>query len=124
MAGLLYLPRLFVYHSKVAPGTEASETFKVMERRLLKAIMTPAMVVTLLLGIWLGVEQEQWTDAWLHLKTLLVIVLAASHMTMARYVRLFASDERPQSETWFRWFNELPTVLMLGIVFLVVFKPF
>lgn len=124
MAGLLYLPRLFVYHSKVAPGTEASETFKVMERRLLKAIMTPAMVVTLFLGIWLGVEQEQWTDAWLHLKTLLVIVLAASHMMMARYVRLFASDERPQSETWFRWFNELPTVLMLGIVFLVVFKPF
>ncbi len=124
MAGLLYLPRLFVYHSKVAPGTEASETFKVMERRLLKAIMTPAMVVMLFLDIWLGVEQEQWTDAWLHLKTLLVIVLAASHMMMVRYVRLFASDERPQSETWFRWFNELPTVLMLGIVFLVVFKPF
>jgi putative membrane protein len=124
MAGLLYLPRLFVYHSKVAPGTEASETFKVMERRLLKAIMTPAMVVTLVIGIWLGVEQAQWTDAWLHLKTLLVAVLAASHMMMARYVRVFAGEERPGSETWFRWFNEVPTVLMLGIVFLVVFKPF
>jgi putative membrane protein len=124
MAALLYMPRLFVYHSKVAPRTEASETFKVMERRLLKAIMTPAMLASLLFGILLGVLQAQWTDAWLHLKTLLVVALAVSHMMMARYVWLFASDERPASETWFRWFNELPTVLMLGIVFLVVFKPF
>lgn len=124
MAALLYMPRLFVYHSKVASGSEASETFKIMERRLLKAIMTPAMLATLLFGISLGFVQAQWTDAWLHLKTLLVVVLAASHMVMARYVRLFASDERPASETWFRWFNEVPTLLLLGIVFLVVFKPF
>lgn len=124
MAALLYMPRLFVYHSKVASGSEASETFKIMERRLLKAIMTPAMLATLLFGISLGFVQAQWTDAWLHLKTLLVVVLAASHMVMARYVRLFANDERPASETWFRWFNEVPTLLLLGIVFLVVFKPF
>jgi len=124
MAALLYMPRLFVYHSKVAAGTEASETFKTMERRLLKAIMTPAMLASLLFGISLGVAQAQWTDAWLHLKTLFVVVLAACHMIMARYVRLFADDQRPASETWFRWFNEAPTLLMLGIVFLVVFKPF
>jgi putative membrane protein len=124
MAGLLYLPRLFVYHSKVEPGSEASDTFKIMERRLLKAIMTPAMLASLLFGISLGVVQAQWTEAWLHLKTLLVAVLAASHMIMARYVRMFSNDERPASETWFRFFNEVPTVLLLGIVILVVFKPF
>ncbi|MDH3662458.1 MAG: protoporphyrinogen oxidase HemJ [Alphaproteobacteria bacterium] len=124
MAALLYMPRLFVYHSKVAPGTEASETFKIMERRLLKAIMTPAMLASLLFGISLGVVQAQWTDAWLHLKSALVAALAASHMLMARYVRAFSDDRRPASETWFRWFNEMPTLLMLGIVFLVVFKPF
>ena len=124
MAALLYMPRLFVYHSKVVPGTEASDTFKVMERRLLKAIMTPAMLASLLFGISLGVVQYQWTEGWLHLKTLFVVALAACHMVMARYVRMFANDERPASETWFRWFNEAPTVLLLGIVFLVVFKPF
>jgi putative membrane protein len=124
MAALLYMPRLFVYHSKVAPGTEASETFKIMERRLLKAIMTPAMLASLLFGISLGVVQAQWTDAWLHLKTAGVAALAASHMIMARYVRAFADDGRPASETWFRWFNEAPSLLMLVIVFLVVFKPF
>ncbi len=124
MAALLYMPRLFVYHSKVAPGTEASDTFKIMERRLLKAIMTPAMLASLLFGISLGVLQAQWTEAWLHLKTLFVAAMAACHMIMARYVRAFANDERPASETWFRWFNEAPTVLLLGIVFLVVFKPF
>jgi putative membrane protein len=124
MAGLLYLPRLFVYHSKVEPGSEASDTFKIMERRLLKAIMTPAMLASLLFGISLGVVQAQWTEAWLHLKTLFVVALAACHMVMARYVGAFANDERPASETWFRWFNEAPTVLLLAIVFMVVFKPF
>ena len=124
MAALLYMPRLFVYHSKVAPGTEASETFKIMERRLLKAIMTPAMLASLFFGISLGVVQAQWTDVWLHLKSVLVAALAACHMLMARYVLMFASDQRPASETWFRWFNEAPTLLMLAIVFLVVLKPF
>lgn len=124
MAALLYMPRLFVYHSKVDPGSEASELFKIMERRLLKAIMTPAMLASLLFGISLGVVQAQWTEAWLHLKTLLVVVLAASHMIMARYVRMFSHDERPASETWFRFFNEVPTALLLGVVILVVFKPF
>jgi len=124
MAALLYMPRLFVYHSQVATGTEASNTFKIMERRLLKAIMTPAMLATLLFGISLGVVQAQWTDTWLHVKTLFVVALAACHMAMAHYVKAFANDERPASETWFRWFNEAPTLLLLGIVFMVVFKPF
>lgn len=124
MAALLYLPRLFVYHSKVEPGTEASDTFKIMERRLLKAIMTPAMLAALLFGISLGVVQAQWTEAWLHLKTLFVVIMAACHMYLARCVRMFANDERPAGETWFRLVNEVPTVLLVGIVFLVVFKPF
>jgi putative membrane protein len=124
MAGLLYLPRLFVYHCQVAPGTEASDKFKIMERRLLRAITTPAMVATLLFGVSLGIVQGQWSEGWLHVKLLLVLGLAAAHGFMARYVKAFAADQRPQSETWFRWFNEIPTVLLVGIVLLVVFKPF
>ena len=124
MAGLFYLPRLFVYHSQVAPGTEASDTFKIMERRLLRAITTPAMVATLLFGISLGIVQSQWSEGWLHVKLLLVLGLAAVHGMAARYVKAFAADQRPGSESWFRWFNEIPTVLLVGIVLLVVFKPF
>jgi putative membrane protein len=124
MVGLLYLPRLFVYHCQVAAGTEASDKFKIMERRLLRAITTPAMVATLLFGVSLGIVQGQWSEGWLHVKLLLVLGLAAAHGFMARYVKAFAADQRPQSETWFRWFNEIPTVLLVGIVLLVVFKPF
>jgi putative membrane protein len=124
MAGMLYLPRLFVYHADAAPGSQTSETFKIMERRLLRAITTPAMVATLLFGVSLGIVQGQWSEGWLHVKLLLVLGLAAAHGFMARYVKAFAADQRPQSETWFRWFNEIPTVLLVGIVLLVVFKPF
>jgi putative membrane protein len=124
MAGLWYLPRLFVYHSQVAVGSEASEKFKVMERRLLRGITTPALVATFLLGITLGFWQGQWTAGWLHAKTALVLGLAASHGIMARTVRAFAADQRPASERTFRWFNEVPTVLFIAIVVLVVFRPF
>lgn len=124
MAGLWYLPRLFVYHSQVSPASDASVTFKLMERRLLKGIATPAMIATLVFGIWLGVAQGQWTEGWLHAKTFLVVLLAASHGVMARMVRRFAADERPASHTTFRWFNEVPTVLFVVIVVLVIFKPF
>jgi putative membrane protein len=124
MAGLWYLPRLFVYHSQVAPGSEASAKYQVMERRLLRGIATPAMVATLLFGIALGVVQGQWGEGWLHAKTALVVLLAASHGAMVRYVNAFAADRRPGSERMFRWFNELPTVLFIGIVILVVFQPF
>lgn len=124
MAGLWYLPRLFVYHSQVAPGSEASELYKVMERRLLRGIATPAMVATLLFGISLGIVQGQWSAGWLHAKTALVLLLAASHGVTVRFVKAFAADQRPASERAFRWFNELPTVLFIGIVILVVFQPF
>jgi putative membrane protein len=92
MAGLLYLPRLFVYHCQVAPGTEASDKFKIMERRLLREITTPAMVATLLFGVSLGIVQGQWSEGWLHVKLLLVLGLAAAHGFMARYVKAFAAD--------------------------------
>jgi putative membrane protein len=124
MAGLWYLPRLFVYHSQVEVGTEASAKYQVMERRLLRGISTPAMVMTLILGISLGVVQGQWTEGWLHAKTALVLLLAASHGYMARTVKAFAADQRPASERAFRWFNEVPTVVFIGIVLLVVFQPF
>jgi putative membrane protein len=124
MAGMFYLPRLLVYHSDVAVGSEASETFKVMERRLLKAITTPAMVVTILAGLVLATTQAQWTDGWLHGKLLLMVLLLACHGVLAAHVRRFQDDERPRSATWYRVFNEVPTLLFIGIVLLVVLKPF
>jgi putative membrane protein len=124
MAGMFYLPRLLVYHSGTQAGSEASETFKVMERRLLKAITTPAMIVTLLAGLVLATTQEQWTNGWLHGKLLLVAFLLACHGLLAAHVRRFQADERPRSATWYRVFNEVPTLLFVGIVLLAVLKPF
>ena len=124
MAGLWYLPRLFVYHSQVVVGSEASEKYKIMERRLLRGITNPAMVGTLAFGIALATLQGQWSTGWLQAKTALVLLLALSHGVMARYVKQFAADHRPASERAFRWFNEVPTVLFIGIVILVVFKPY
>jgi putative membrane protein len=124
MAGMWYLPRLLIYHSGAAAGSETSETFKVMERRLLKAITTPAMVVTLIAGLAVATLQGQWSDPWLHAKLLLVLLLLGCHGVLARDVRRFAADERPRSATWYRAFNEAPTALFIGIVLLVVLKPF
>jgi len=124
MAGLWYLPRLFIYHHGVAPGSEASDRFKVMERRLLRAITTPAMAATWLLGIALALVQDAWTEGWLHAKLLLVVGLSGTHGMMARYVRAFAEDARPRDERYFRIFNEVPTLLFVGVVILVIFKPF
>jgi putative membrane protein len=123
MAGLWYLPRLFVYHSQVAVGSEASEKYKIMARRLLRGIATPAMVATLVFGIALATLQGQWSAGWLHAKTALVVLLVVSHAVMARCVKAFAADRRPASERAFRWFNEVPTVLFIGIVVLAVFRP-
>jgi putative membrane protein len=123
MAGMWYLPRLMVYHTGVAVGSEASETFKIMERRLLKAITTPAMVVTLVAGVALTTLQAQWQDGWLHAKLLLVLLMLACHGILARHVRRFQADERPRSAVWYRAFNEAPTILFIGIVILVVVKP-
>jgi putative membrane protein len=128
MAGMLYLPRLYVYHSQVAVGSEASELFKVMERRLLRIIINPAMIASWILGLWLAFTinafDVQQNGAWLHGKLGLLVLMQIAHALMARYRRKFERDERPQSERFFRIFNEVPTILMVLIVFTVVFKPF
>ena len=124
MAGMLYLPRLFVYHSAADVGSIQSETFKVMERRLLRAIMTPAMIATWLLGLWLAYQGGWFKAPWLHAKFLLVFVLSGVHGMLSRYVKDFAADKRRKSEKFFRIINEVPTVLMILIVILAVVKPF
>jgi protoporphyrinogen IX oxidase len=124
MAGLLYLPRLFVYHSQVAAGSEQSETFKVMERRLYQAIMTPALIVAWVTGsllVWMG---GYMTDGWLHAKLAFVLLLTASHFHMDQLRRSFAEDRNTKSHRYFRVLNEAPTLLMVGIVVFVIVKPF
>jgi putative membrane protein len=123
MAGLFYLPRLFVYHSKADIGSAMSETFKVMERRLLKAIMNPAMIASWVLGMVL-IHILGWVPGWLVLKLLAVVALTAFHMHLASYVRRFGADERRKSERYFRIINEVPTVLAIVIVIAVIVKPF
>jgi putative membrane protein len=124
MAGMLYLPRLFVYHCAAEVGSVQSETFKVMERRLLKAIINPAMIATWVLGIAL-VWQGGWVFAtWFQVKFVLVIVMSGVHGMLARYVRDFAADRNRRSQKFYRILNEVPTLLMIGIVLLAVLKPF
>ena len=124
MAGLLYLPRLFVYHSAVAPGSETSETFKVMERRLLKAIMNPAMIVAWIAGLVLMWQGEWYRSGWMHGKLALVLVLSGVHGLLAARTRAFAEDRKVHSGRSYRILNEVPTLLMIGIVVLVIVKPF
>ncbi len=124
MAGMLYLPRLFVYHCEAEIGSKQSETFKVMERRLLKAIINPAMIVTWLVGLYLAWAGHWYLSGWFHLKLLLVLVMSAVHGFFVRYVRAFAADQNQHSQKFFRIINEVPTVLMIVIVVLVVVKPF
>ena len=124
MAGLLYLPRLFVYHSQAITGSELSETFKVMERRLFRFIMTPAMTVAWLTGlclVWLG---GYLGDGWLHAKLALVIGLTVSHVHLGRLSNRFAVDKNMKSQKYFRIINEVPTLIMAGVVILVIVKPF
>lgn len=124
MAAILYLPRLYVYHSSATPGSELSETFKIMERRLLKAIMTPAMIAAWLAGLWL-VWQGGWLKSgWLHAKLLLVLGLTGVHGLLAAWRRGFAEDRNTRSATVYRVWNEVPTLLMILVVILVVVKPF
>jgi protoporphyrinogen IX oxidase len=127
MAGMLYLPRLFVYHCAADPGSMQSETFKVMERRLLKAIINPAMIATWFLGLWLiwligwqGFRQS----GWLHAKLVLVIAMSGVHGMLSRYVKDFAADRNRKSQKFYRIINEVPTALMILIVILAVVKPF
>jgi putative membrane protein len=124
MAGMLYLPRLFVYHAAAEPGSRQSETFKVMERRLLRIIINPAMIATWVLGMWLAFETGAFRSGWLQAKFALVIVMSAVHGFFSRWVREFAEDENQHSEKFYRIINEVPTVLMILIVILAVVKPF
>jgi len=124
MAGLLYLPRLFVYHAVAVPGSEQSETFKVMERRLLNFIMTPAMAVTWILGMVLVIQGQFMGATWFHIKFVLVIVLSVMHGQCSQWVADFSRDRNRHSQKFFRIVNEIPTVLMIGIVLLAVLKPF
>ena len=124
MCGMLYLPRLFVYHAGVAVGSPQSETFKLMERRLLRAINTPAMIVVWITGLWLAYEGGWYKAHWLHGKILLVVLMTGVHGMLAGATRRFGNDANAKTATYFRVLNEVPTVLLIGIVVLVVVKPF
>jgi protoporphyrinogen IX oxidase len=124
MAGMLYLPRLFVYHSETPKGSIQSETFKIMERRLLKAIINPAMIVTWVLGLYLVWDGGWYKSGWLHTKVLLVVILSGLHGVYVRRLKDFAADKNTKPAKYYRILNEVPTVLMIGIVILVIVKPF
>lgn len=129
MAGMLYLPRLFVYHCAVEKGSLQSETFKVMERRLLRAIINPGMIATWLLGLWLawhGPDSRYgwFASGWLGAKLVLVLALSGLHGFLARWVKDFAADDNQHSQRFYRIINEVPTILMIAIVILAVVKSF
>jgi putative membrane protein len=124
MAGMLYLPRLFVYHAEVEPGSPQSETFKVMERRLLRAIINPAMIVTWVFGLWLAWDGGWFFAGWFHIKLAAVIVLSALHGYFSSAVRAFNEDRNKKSSRHWRLMNEIPTLLMIVIVVMVIVKPF
>ena len=129
MAGMLYLPRLFVYHCPAEPGSVQSETFKVMERRLLRGIINPSMFVAFALGLWLGwlgpdSHYGWFASGWLQAKIVLVLVLAGLHGFMARWMAAFGRDQNRHSAKFYRIINEIPAALMVVIVLLVVLKPF
>ncbi len=123
MAGLFYLPRLFVYHAQVGPGPQ-SETFKVMEDKLLRIIMRPAMIVSWLTGLYLAYAGDHWRDGWFHAKAALVVAMTAAHYYDAVLVKRFAIDANRRSHVFYRYLNEAPTLLMIAIVALVIVKPF
>ena len=124
MAGMLYLPRLFVYHTQTKPGSESSERFKVMERKLLRGIVNPSMVAVWILGPVLAWLTGAYLDLWLQIKFVLVIILSGIHGYLVRCWRDFAADRNTRSERFYRILNEIPAVLMVLIVILVVIKPF
>jgi putative membrane protein len=124
MAGMLYLPRLYVYHCKAKSGSEMSETFKVMERRLLRAIINPAMIASWIFGLSLAWMGDWWAAGWFHGKLALLFGMQLIHAGYARWRRAFANDANSHDEKFFRIMNEVPTLLMIGIVILVIVKPF
>jgi len=125
MAGVLYLPRLFVYHTATKPGSAQSETFKVMERRLLRYITTPAMVAAWIFGLILAFYVVDWSAAgWFHAKLVLVVILSGFTGFLGKWLKDFAADRNTRSQRFYRIANEVPTLLMIVIVILAVVKPF
>jgi putative membrane protein len=124
MAGMLYLPRLFVYHCEAEPGSRQSETFKVMEHRLLTIIINPAMVAVWALGLWLAWDGGAWRSGWFHAKFILVLAMSSVHGFFVRWVKDFAADRNTRPQRFYRLMNEVPTVLMIAIVLLAIVKPF
>ncbi|KAB2883812.1 MAG: protoporphyrinogen oxidase HemJ [Pseudorhodoplanes sp.] len=124
MAGMFYLPRLFVYHCEAEPGSRQSETFKLMERRLLKAIINPSMMVAWLLGLWLAYDGGFYRSGWFQAKLVLALAMSALHGWLVGRVRDFAADQNRYSAKFYRIINEVPTILMVVIVILVIVKPF
>jgi putative membrane protein len=125
MAGLLYLPRLFVYHADTDIGSVRAETFKVMERRLLKAIMNPAMIATFGFGIWmLYLNPSLLLEGWMHVKIVCVLAMAGCHGIFGRIRRQLENDQTPYSSKAYRIWNEVPTALLIVIVIMAVVEPF
>ena len=124
MAGMLYLPRIYVYHCEAEPGSAQSETFKVMERRLLRAIINPAMIAAWMLGFMLVAHLDLWGEGWMHGKFALLVAMQLIHAAFARWRRHFAADANRHAARFYRAVNEVPTVLMIGVVLLVVLRPF
>ncbi len=126
MAGLLYLPRLFVYHTQCDAGTQQSETFKIMERRLLRVIMAPAMIFSFGSGIalLLSLDPSVWSEGWIYVKLVCIVLLSMVHMMMGAWRRAFAENRNTKPPSFYRAMNEVPTILMIVLVIFVVVKPF
>lgn len=126
MAGMFYLPRLYVYHAEAGANSPQAKTFKAMERGLLKVIMNPAMIVTIAIGLWLafGARSVDVKAGWLHVKIGLVALMVVLHGFLAKWRRDFEADRIPHSSRFFRIINEAPTVLLIGIVIMVIVRPF
>lgn len=124
MAALLYLPRLYVYHAEAVRGSDSIATFKVMERRLYKAIMTPAMVAAWVFGLFAAYEGGWFQSGWFHAKLMFVVILSGFHGFLGAELRRLAADKGTRSPRFYRIINEVPTLLMIVVVFLVVLKPF
>jgi putative membrane protein len=124
MAGMLYLPRLFVYHADAAVGSKESETFKVMERRLLRGIMNPAMIVAMIAGLWMAISGGWMVAGWMHAKLALVLVMSAVHGLYSRWRKDFEADRNKRPARFYRVWNEVPAVILIAIIVLVVIKPF
>ena len=124
MAGMLYLPRLFVYHASAAKGSELAETLKVMERRLLRGIVNPAMIAAWALGLSMAWMGDLWGEGWFHGKLALLVLMQVLHAAYARWRRHFAMDANRHGARFYRFMNEAPAVLVIGIVVLVIVRPF